>query len=65
MKRELTHDICISVDMAVSLVLASCGDIKLSDVAEKVIALKKVIPFELKHSGKIVSTDEEVRKAVG
>jgi hypothetical protein len=45
-------------------VLASCGDIKLSDVAERVIALKKAISFELKCSERIVSTDEAARKVV-
>jgi chemotaxis receptor (MCP) glutamine deamidase CheD len=64
MKRELTHDTYITVDMVVSLVLASCCDIRLSDIAEKVISLKKAIPFELKHSGRNVFTNEEVRKAV-
>jgi len=55
---------CFSVDLITSLVLASCGDIRRSEVVEKVILLKRTIPFEMEHLGRIVSTEEEIRKAV-
>jgi len=55
---------CFSVDLITSLVLASSGDIRRSEVVEKVILLKRTIPFEMEHLGRIVSTQDEIRKAV-
>ena len=55
---------CFSVDLITSLVLASCGDVRRSDVVERVIVLKRTVPFEMEHLGRILSTEEEIRKVV-
>ena len=50
--------------MITSLVLTSHKEFSPPEIVEDVIALKKAVPFEMRHYGRVVSTDDEVRAAV-
>lgn len=53
------------MDIITSLVFASCNDFHEGDIVEKVIALKRAVPFEMRDlQRRILSTDEAIQEAV-
>jgi len=63
-RTEPAREEYFSADIITSLVLTSYKEFSPPDIVEDVIALKKAVSFEMRHYGRVVSTDDEVRVAV-
>jgi hypothetical protein len=56
----------LGIELIVSILLVADGsEVSRDELVEKVIALKKAVPFEMRHyNDQVLSTDEEIRSAV-
>lgn len=55
-----------TADLITSLVLGgTCDEFRREEIVERVIELKRSVTFEMRHLGRVVSTDDEIQAAVG
>ena len=54
-----------TVDLITSLILDTCEEFRREEIVARVIELKRSVAFEMRHMGRVVSSDEEIRAAVG
>ncbi len=64
-KDERTHEACLSLDLVSSLALASMGEFCFEDLVQKIIALRRAVPFEVRDGpDRVISSEDELRKAL-
>lgn len=60
----VTEERYFTVDLITSLVVSIRDEFRREEIVERVIELKKSVPFEMRHLGRVVSTDDEIRTSV-